>query len=76
MEDGVTYSMRHDHVDLVGGDRGLAFGERLGSAVFIPDLASEEDRAARWRLELTDRAGRVAVVERTVVPTRAAPPPP
>lgn len=58
LDDGTLVTVREDAGDLEGTDDGLTPGQRLGTAVFLPDPATIRGRRCRLSLELTDQRGR------------------
>jgi hypothetical protein len=67
-------SLRRVLVDLDGAEGGFASSTTLGHMVFLPYVELYSGLPCVWRLEARDRAGRVAIDERTIVPTLHDPP--
>jgi len=67
-------SLRSVLVDLDDADGGFALTTTLGHSVFLPDPTRYSGLPCVWRLEARDRYGRVAIDEKTIVPTWSDPP--
>lgn len=68
-ETGEPQTARVDEVDLTDTDDGLAWGEHLGTIVFLPDVNVVQGRPCRFRLDVTDGYGRTASDEHLITPT-------
>ncbi len=66
--DGARQAERDDNIALDGGGDGLDWGQHLGSAVIFTDVAQARGQPCRFHLDLSDRNGRTAVVERSITP--------
>jgi hypothetical protein len=71
---GGAPSVRRVRADLHDADGGFAVSTTFGHPVFLPDEEQFQSQPCVWRLEARDRAGRSAIDEKSIVPTRGEQP--